>query len=123
MKKLTTTIALLSSITASSMMLSACHENPLKLHSERENVTALQEAARMVEKNLKLSSFKRGCTYLECMEGKQVDVNCEKFLGKMLKDLKTKQGYGAMNLSDLTDRKIFASLVDSYEEKIFNTID
>lgn len=123
MKKLTKIIVLLSSVTASSLMLTACHENPLKAHSERENVATLQEAARMAEKGLSLPSFKRGRTYLECMKDKQVEVGCGEFFEKMLQALKTKQGYGGMNLSDLTDKKTFASLADSYEDKLFNTID
>lgn len=123
MKKLTKTIVLLSSVTASSLMLTACHENPLKSHGTRENVATLQEVARMAEKDLSLPSFKRGRTYLDCMKGKPVEVGCEQFFGKMLQALKTKQGYGGMNLSDLTDKKTFASLADSYEDKLFNTID
>lgn len=123
MKKLTKTIVLLSSVTASSLMLTACHENPLKSHSERENITALQEAARAAEKGLSLPSFKRGRTYLDCMKGKPVEVGCERFFEHMLQALKTKQGYKNMSLSDLTDKKSFASLADSYEDKLFNTID
>ena len=123
MKNLTKTIVWLSGLTASSLMLTACHENPLSAHSKRENIVTLQEAARRAENDLKLPAFKRGRTYLECMKGKASEVGCEQFFERMLTALKKKEGYGDMRLSDLTDKKMFASLSDRYEDKLFNTID
>ena len=123
MKNITKKIVLLGSLTASSLMMTACHQNPLKSHSERENVATLQEAARVAEKESNLPSLNRGRTYFNCMKGKPVDIGCKRFFEQMLAALKKKQGYEDMSLTDLTDKKSFASLADAYEDKLFNTID
>ncbi|MFV0820260.1 T4SS-associated protein LvrD [Legionella micdadei] len=102
--------------------ISACHhENPLKTQSAKASVTFLINASANAEKRLHFAIHKDayGFAYLECMEGKQSpDIQCDALHQGMIAFAKEGHysGFQTITLPDLTDQKVFESLVDEYAE-------
>ena len=105
------------------LLVTGCHENPLKGHRTRTNVDALLNAATKAERKLGLDRELAGRVFLDCMEEKAANVNCADFFNLMLSFVQKEPGFEGMRPGDLTDRTQFKRLAESYDERWFNRAD
>ena len=105
------------------ILLSGCHENPLKGHSIRTNVDVLLKASTKAERELGLDRGLSGRIFLDCMKGKAANINCADFFKRMLGIVKQEPGFESMSHSDLTDSVQFTRLAETYDERWFNRAD
>lgn len=103
--------------------LTACHENPMKTHSKQQNIGFLRVAAMSAETVMNLNARKGGRFYVNCMEGNKEKIDCEQFFKEMLTFAKVRQDYRDLTYQELTDAKLYASLAEDYQIKLFNSID
>ncbi|MBA2649913.1 MAG: hypothetical protein H0U75_10050 [Legionella sp.] len=105
------------------MLLSACHESPIKTHSKRQTIEFLRQAAISAEKTMNLPARKKGRFYSNCMEGNIESIDCKRFFSAMLAFAKTNKDFQHLTYLQLTDAKTYDGLAEDYQDKLFNTID
>ncbi|MDP3559980.1 MAG: protein LvrD [Legionellaceae bacterium] len=114
-------------LATSIVLLSACHhDNPLETHSKKDSATFLENASSNVEVRLNFAIKKEehGYGYGECMEGKKnPEINCTTLYEGMVRFAKEGHyaGFNSLTLADLTNKKMFASLIDDYYEIMITT--
>ncbi|HGU7213400.1 TPA: hypothetical protein ACNBBG_003107 [Legionella pneumophila] len=108
---------------ASSVLMTACHENPLAKHSTKQNVAFLREAALCAELEMKIGKPKKGVYYSNCMEQNQFGIDCEQFFRTMLACAKSHESYKELTLNELTDKTMYEHLAEDYQIKLFNALD
>jgi len=119
MNKTTLSLGLL----LSTAMLSACHHNPLETHKEQQStrflINASMEAAKVLKPNM--DGREAQYVYLNCMNGKEPDMDCTA-LYKAMADFAKRGSFSdfkGVSVADLTDRAVFESLREGYEERLF----
>jgi hypothetical protein len=106
-----------------SLLLTACHENPLHKHRKEANANFLRDAAFAASKELHVSPLTAGRTYMGCMDGDKTTAACKRLFLAMLSYAKERTSYADLSYQDLTDTKTYIDLAEDYENKLFNTLD
>lgn len=121
MKKITT----LASLMLGTVLLTACHQNPLKTQPKGKGAAFLIGASAVAERHLKLGipEGSLGGVYTDCMEGKAEKINCAALYEAMTAFARTGKypDFKDLTLADLRDKEVFASLRDEYEEVLLTT--
>ncbi|MBA2648293.1 MAG: hypothetical protein H0U75_01630 [Legionella sp.] len=108
---------------ASVILLSACHEPPMKTHSKKETIEFLRHAAISAEGTMNLPARKKGRFYSNCMQGNIEKIDCKRFFSAMLAFAQTNKDFQHLTYLQLTDAKTYEGLAEDYQDKLFNTID
>jgi hypothetical protein len=69
-----------------------------------------------------LASRKERSTYFACMRGKETNLDCNTLFDAMVIAARDNKDFGELNRADLTDKTVFLSLEERYEEMLFNTL-
>lgn len=119
MKKMTTLIALL--MTAS--LLTACHKNPLKIHSKEMSIRFLIEASHAAGEALGLTTPTGSYAYRDCMEGKTGVTQCPALLDAMVEyaHKRSTNEFKNITVAELEDHEFFKTIAVRYDETLFYT--
>ena len=103
--------------------LSACHKNPLKTQSEQNSTRFLINASVAAEQSLHLglNDLSAQRAYLNCMDAKSTTFDCTAFYQAMADFSKrgTFPDFKGITLTDLTDKSVFNTLREGYEQRFF----
>lgn len=105
------------------LLLSACHNNPLKTNKEALCTRFLINASVAAVKNVKpeMDAREAQYVYFSCMKGRQASIDCNSVYTAMANFAKSSEfsAFKGINVADLTDKAVFESLREGYEERLF----
>lgn len=105
------------------LLLSACHNNPLKSNKEQHSTRFLINAsvAAVHSINPKMDERDAQYIYLNCMNGKGAALDCGTLYQAMVHFAKNSSflEFHNVRVADLTDKAVFESLREGYEERLF----
>lgn len=107
---------------ASTLLLTACSNNPLQEHTKKQNIAFLRQAAIHAEHSMNAAS-RKGRLYRYCMEENPEQIDCVGFFNKMLEFAHTTKEYGNLTYDQLTDVTLYAALAEAYQNTLFNSLD
>jgi predicted component of type VI protein secretion system len=104
-------------------MLCSCHNNPLKANKERQSTRFLINASVAAANRLnpEMDAHQAPYLYLSCMKAKELSMDCSALYVAMADFAKSAPGaeFKGVRAVDLTDREVFESLREGYEERLF----
>lgn len=119
MKQLTLSFCVL----LATLLLSACHNNPLKSNKEQRSTRLLINASVAAVHIVKPEMDEREAqyVYLNCMNGKEAALDCSALYQAMVHFAKKSPfiEFHSVSVADLTDKAVFESLREGYEERLF----
>lgn len=105
------------------LLLTACHNNPLKTNKEELCTRFLINASVAAVKIVKpeMDAREAQYAYLSCMKGRQASIDCNSLYAAMVNFAKSSEfsEFKGVNVADLTDKAVFESLLEGYEERLF----
>ena len=111
------------SLLLATILLSACHNNPLKSNKEEHSTRFLINASVAAVKIVKpeINAREAQYIYLSCMKGKEASIDCNAVYAAMARVAKSSEfsAFKGLNVADLTDKAVFDSLRVGYEERLF----
>ncbi|EEZ95950.1 hypothetical protein [Legionella longbeachae] len=115
-------LMILTILLSSTLILSGCHDNPLKAMTKDKQIAFLMQASRSAEKVMGVFSEPGGAYYLSCMQEEDISVDCQKFFKHMLSYAHTQKEFANLKLAQLTDPNLIADIAIEYQNIFFNTI-
>lgn len=104
---------------AASLLLSACHDNPLKAEDRPETIHFLVSASRFAESKTAFQDLK-GAGYLQCMTHNTLQLNCEQFFEDMVNFARRKPLFQTLTVANLKDKAFFRQIETDYRRKQFD---
>lgn len=113
----------LMALATTTFMLTACHKNPLKQHSESKGAEFLVAASEQAEKTLHLIIPPKdaGSLYRTCMEGEgeAKNIDCKALYKAMTQSVK-KRDFKGIKVADLTDKEVYEGLKEELNSTLYH---
>lgn len=103
------------------VLMTACHQSPIKTENKAKIVAFLMDASRFAEKNTPFHDLK-GAGFIQCMTNNTLKLDCPKFFNDMVAFAQTVRDYKTTTVSDLKDKALYQSLKVQYQQKQFDTL-
>lgn len=99
------------------VLLTACHENPLKTASKDKTARLLTQASKYAEEKAGRPQHARG--YFDCIRGKQKALNCDQLYSDMVEYAQKEDDFENITVADLKNQEAFKRIKEYYEERLF----
>ena len=110
-----------AAVLSGAALLSACHKEAPKKHTQEETIAFLIKASSEASRAIQLSDYKPSHQYFFCMNGNPTKLDCDALFDEMLHVSKNSEDFSALTREDLTNPTAFKVLKEPLEIKLFNT--
>lgn len=105
---------------AATVLVTACHQNPLSGHDEKASAKFLLDASKYAEK--KANRMISGTGYQQCMGENLTRFNCQQLFAHMVEFANSTKEFKGLTVADLKDKSVFSKIGPAYEHERFTSI-
>lgn len=113
-------LPVLAAALSASVLLTACHQNPLTANDSKQTAEFLMKGSMAYEK--KADMRETGTSYKQCMTENILNVDCPKLFAEMIRVAQSTKAFKSLNVSDLTDKEAYKKIASVYDSTLFNRI-